>query len=353
MYRLIGLALSIILLGCEKSAPLSQPPRPVLVSVVGNTPINNNVTLVGEVRPRYESEQSFRIDGKIIERKVDVGDQVKKGQVIARLDASDPHLSANASQANVNAAAADYERAVAEINRQRQLYAKKFISASALDIQEANFKTASARLAQAKAQADLSDHQKNYTQLSAERDGVVTMIHAEPGQVIKAGDLIAKIADTQAIEVLVSVPESRLSALKPNENVSLRMWADRGKIYSGRVREIAPSADSNTRTFNVRVAISDADNAIKLGMTAEVKFNLPNPASDVLIPSSALTQVNGQTIVWLIDGDKAHARSVVAGMFREDGVLISEGLKTGDKIAIAGVHTLIENQVVKAVEVAP
>lgn len=298
--RCLGLVIFILLTACDKPEPPFAPPRPALVMVVGATAASNAMVLVGEVRPRYESNQGFRIDGKIIARNVDVGAHVKKGQIIARLDAVDAHLSAAAASADVRAATATYAVAESEVARQRQLFAKKFISASALDIREAELKTASARLAQVKAQANVSGNQTQYTNLTADRDGVVTMIRAEPGQVVKAGEAVAKIADTKETEVLVAVPESRMAEVKLNAAVTVRMWADRQKSYAGVVREVAPAADSATRTFNVRVGIKEADEAVRLGMTAGVKFNQPasqqheQQDAALLIPSSALTALNGK-----------------------------------------------------------
>lgn len=353
----LGFVLLTLLAGCDKPQQSTPPPRPALVMVVGAKAAASSMALVGEVRPRYESSQGFRIDGKIIERKVDVGATVKKGQVIARLDSADAHLSAAAARADVRAAEADHALAAAEVTRYRQLLAKKFISASALDSREAELKTATARLAQVKAQANVSANQTQYTNLTADRDGVVTMIRAEPGQVVEAGDLVVQIADTQKIEVLVAVPESHMAEVQLNASVTVKLWADQQKIYSGLVREISPSADSATRAFNVRVTIQDADESVRLGMTARVIFNPQDGPQDTgfLIPSAALTENNGKKIVWVIDADnKAQPRVVVAGQFSEAGILVAGGLQAGDKIAIAGVHTLIKNQPVKpVVEAAP
>ncbi len=355
--RRFELVLLTLLTGCDKPAEPPPPPRPALVMVVGAKAAANPMVLVGEVRPRYESSQGFRINGKVIERKVDVSAHVRKGQVIARLDAADTNLSAAAALADVRAAEASYSLAVAEVERQRQLFAKKFISASALDSREAELKTASAKMAHVKAQANVSTNQTQYTNLTADREGVVTMIRAEPGQVIQAGDTVVKIADTKETDVLVAVPESRMTEVKLNAAVTIKMWADRQKAYTGVIREIAPAADSATRAFNVRVTIKDADESVKLGMTSGVKFNQPNEqqTEEFLVPTSALTEINGKKIVWVIDTDnKAQPREVVAGLFREDGVLIADGLQAGEKIAIAGVHTLIKNQQVKPViEAAP
>jgi RND family efflux transporter MFP subunit len=325
--------------------------------VVGEKSSADGMILVGEVRPRYESSQGFRVNGKIIKRNVEVGALIKKGQVLAYLDPLDNHLSVTAALAAVSAAEADKNLALAELNRQRQLFAKKFISASALDIKEAQYTTASARLAQVKAQAQVTENQMQYVNLSSDRDGVITMIHAEPGQVIETGDVIVKIADTQATDVSIAVPESRMSEVKLNAQVIVRLWVNKAKTYTGVVREISPIADEATHAFNVRITINQADAAIKLGMTAAVHFNVDDSlaTSGYLIPSRAVTEINNKSIVWVIDEhNKAQPREVSTGPYTEDGVLIKEGLQAGEKIAIAGVHTLIKDQLVKPiVETAP
>lgn len=347
------LALSLTLLaGCDKPAEPAAPPRPTLTMVVGDSSALNSMVLVGEVRPRFEASQGFRISGKIMERKVDVGAQVKKGQLIARLDAADVNLNVAAAVADVRAAEASHALAVAELERQRQLFAKKFISASALDIREAELKTSAARLAQVKAQANVSGNQAHYANLLADRDGVVTMIRAEPGQVVETGEAVVQIANLKETEVLVAVPESRMNDVKPGTPVTIKMWASPNKAYAGRVREIAPAADSATRAFNVRVSVTDADDMVKLGMTAGVKFNQQQAqqSQQLLIPLAALTERNGKKLVWVIDAEnKAQPREVTAGEFSEQGVMINAGLQAGEKIAIAGVHTLVKGQHVKPV----
>jgi len=346
------LFLSLLLLNsCEKAPEPIAPLRPALVMIVGKADSQQGMALVGEVKSRFESNQGFRIDGKIIERKVDVGAMVKKGQVIARLDSSDANLNRASASADVLAAEANYSLAKAEVERQRILYEKKFISASALDLKEAELKTSAAKVSQVKAQAAILSNQSRYTSLLADREGVVTQITAEPGQVVKAGATIVQIVDTKQIEVLVAVPESRMKEFKVGSAVTIRLWADREKIYQGRVREIAPAANSATRAFDIRVTIVNADAAVKLGMTAGVRFAKDEQSSIqplFKVPSSALTQINGKKMVWVIDKTgAAYPREVQAGQFTEQGVLISSGLKAGEMVAIAGVHTLITGQKVK------
>ena len=340
--------LGLLVSACDKPVEPPPPPRPALVTIVGKSAANNAMILVGEVKSRYESNMGFRIKGKIIERKVDVGSLVKKGQVIARLDASDTNLGAAAAVADVRAAEANYALAKSDVERQRQLVDKKFISQSALDRYEAQLKTADARVNQAKAQAAVSGNQSRYTALAADRDGVVTQIHAEPGQVVDAGEMVVQVVDTKQIEVLVAVPESRMAKIKVGDNVGVKLWASQAtnseRTYAGKVREIAPAASSTTRAFDVRVAITDADDAVKLGMTAGVRLAQAE-SEEIIVPTSALTQVNGKSAVWVIDKkDIANTREVTAGQFTENGVMITSGLQAGEMVAIAGVHTLIKGQ---------
>jgi len=343
------MVISVTLLACSKPVEPPSPPRPALVLIAGQGSTGTAMGLVGEVRPRYESAQGFRIAGKIVARQVEIGSQVRRGQVLARLDAADTGLTAQASQADVRAAEADNELAVAELERQRQLYVKKFISKSALEIHEAQFKSANARLQQARAQAAVSGNQSRYTALIADRDGVVTDILAEPGQVVAAGEVIARVADLKQMEVIVAVPESRMRGLKVGMPVTVRLWAENEKVYQGKIRELAPAADTATRTFQVRVTLIDADEVVRLGMTAGVKFvGEEEPA--LLLPTAAVTQRDGKSMVWVVNAkNQVEARIVQTGAYREDGVLVTAGLSAGAKVVVAGVHILKQGQVVRPV----
>lgn len=345
-YLIILLSLTA---ACSNPVPEPSPPRPALVMTVSARTVSESMALVGEVVPRYESGEGFRIDGKIVQRMVEVGTSVKKGQILARLDPKDPELAVKASRADVRAAEANLSLAKAEVERYRKLAAKNFVSSSALDVKEAELKTALARLAQLKAQADVTGNQAGYSLLAADRNGVVTMIKAEPGQVVESGELIAKIAGTDEIEVLVNVPESHLAQVRLHDPARIRLWANPQKIYPGKVREIAPAGNSATRTFNVRVTVRAPDPEIKLGMTARVSFGA-DQASVIIIPSTALTQVNGKKTVWIVDANNtAQPREVIPGPFGENGIEIISGLSPGERIAVAGVHTLTPGQIVNPV----
>lgn len=344
MKVIVSIITLALLSACDKPAEIKPPPRPALVMKVGNPVEAKGMALVGEVVPRFESNQGFRVAGKIITRKVEVGQTVKKGQQIAQLDPADMRLAASASNADVRAAEADYELAVDELNRQRQLVDKKFISQSVLDRHEAQVKTAKARLKQAKSQAYVSYNQTRYSHLYADRDGVISMVRAEPGQVVEAGEVVAKITGTEEVEVAVTVPESRMQKLKVGDEVSVRLWVNSQKRYAAKVREIAPRADSATRTFSVRVAVDQPDEELRFGMTTAVVF-AADLYEKLLIPASAVTQKQGKTIVWVVDSNKTvQMREVVTGMINEEGIVIESGLSVGDTIAVVGVHTLTQGQ---------
>ncbi|MDX1914863.1 MAG: efflux RND transporter periplasmic adaptor subunit [Methylophilus sp.] len=349
MRKIILVCVMALLSACEKPVESVTPPRPALVIKVGdNTAINQNMVLVGEVKSRYESNIGFRIAGKIIKRDVDVGTQVKKGQVIASIDAIDANLSAQAAKADVQAAEASYALAKAELERQRQLYEKKFISKSALDMREAEFKTSTARLAQVKAQAAVSGNQSHYTHLIADRSGVISKISAEPGQVVEAGQTVAQIVDYAFVEVAVAVPESQMANIKVGDMVLVKLWANSEKTYQAKVREIAPAANSDTRAFDVRVSVLNPDSQLRIGMTAGVAFGGVSTTKSLIVPSAALTRINGVNTVWVISPDGvATPRTVTSGAFTEDGIEVTSGLQAGEVVAVAGVHTLIKGQHVR------
>jgi membrane fusion protein, multidrug efflux system len=349
MFKTIVLLSGVMLIAaCEKAKEPVVPPRPALVMKVGDHLAGDQgMVLSGEVKTRYESEIGFRISGKVTKRFVDVGAKVNTGQMIASLDPSDVNLSARAAAADVSAAEANLALAKSDLDRQRQLYEQKFISKSALDMREAEYKTSEAKLKQVKSQYSVSNNQSQYTHLVADRAGVIAEINAEPGQVVSAGQVIAHIVDYDNIEVLVAVPESRMQNIKVGNKVAVTLWADRSKVYAGEIREVAAAASSATRAFDVRISIANPDAVFKLGMTAGVDFGGGNDDT-IAIPNTALTAINGVQTIWVVSEDGiATPRAVTAGQFTESGVEILSGLKAGETIAIAGLHTLVAGQQVK------
>lgn len=342
----------LALSACEQPVETIATVRPVLAMKVTQKHSHTaEFTLAGEVTARYTSKVGFRVPGKITKRYVDVGDVVKKGQVLARIDHNDANLNAQAASADVAAAKAQHRLAQQELERSKQLFAKKFISKSALDRQLAQYDASLAQLKQAKSHAVVSGNQSVYTRLVADKAGMIAQVKAEPGQVVSAGQPIATIIDLQSLEVAIPVPESAITQLQLGDLVTVHTWANASKVYHGKVREIPPAANAKTRAFDVRVSIVDADDAVKVGMTAEVGFVESSDATaHIMIPSAAVTAKKNQTVAWVITKEGyAKMQAIEIGEFSEHGIPIISGLQVGDTVAIAGVHKLIEGQLVRPV----
>jgi RND family efflux transporter MFP subunit len=353
--KLVLCLLPALLAACKEERGTAPPPRAVIAYEIRMETLDGGLFHSGEVRPRVESALGFRIAGKLVERKLEVGDIVRPGQVIARLDRSDPSLAAQAAKSTLAAAEADLELARLEAKRFDSLRAQNFVSQAALDAKVAALTSAENRAQAARAQADTAGNQAQYADLVADFPGVVSAVVAEPGQVLAAGSPVVRVAKTgpREREVLIALAESRVADLPRNREVRVSMWADPGKTYRGIVREIAPQADPVTRTYAARVAILDADDAVRLGMTATV--TVAGSASGILrVPSGAIVQTDGQPAVWVLSGTgevkDIEARKVAVAAFREDGAFLSGGLRPGERIVAAGAHRLQPGEKVRIAE---
>lgn len=337
------------IVGCAKHEPPPEAPRPVALVQVSTGGAASASVYAGEVKPRHEADLGFRIAGKVISRSVDVGARVRKGDALARIDPADVGLQAEAAKAAQAAARTELAFAQAEYERYQGLFAQKFVSASALDQKKNAFETARAKLAQADAQLAVSRNQTAYATLLADRDGVITAVNVEPGQVVAAGQPVMKLAGEDEREVAIAVPENRLAELKSAPTLAVALWAQPGKLYRAKVREIAPAVDATTRTFAVRVSVLDADAALAWGMTANVVVPTQAAANAALLPATALYRDNDNPAVWVYDPQtqEVRLRDVSIGQYREDGVLVRDGVRDGEWIVAAGVHKLTEGQKVR------
>ncbi len=341
--------------GCTQKSEPPPPLRPVETVVARVGTFAESAAYSGEVRARYENDIAFRIGGKVVERKVDVGTMVNKDAVLARLDPEDAALAAQAARSHVAAATAEYTLAKAELERYRKLVAEKFVSQGVLDAKQSAFDAAQARLRQSRAQASVSRNQSAYTALRAERAGIITAVNVEPGQVVTAGQPVMRLARPGEREVMIDVAEGRVAELREAKRLRVTLWARPDKSYAGRVREIAPAADAATRTFAVRVAIPDADAAVKLGMTAAVALQTDDTARAALLPLTAVFDHEGGAAVWVVDPRSMQVapRKVTVSAYREDGALVTAGLADGETIVARGVHKLLAGQTVRLFAAAP
>ena len=353
MQRWIAVVAVVLAAACAKEPPPPEAARPVKLAQVAIGGVADLAVFAGDVRPRHEADLSFRIAGKIVERRVDVGAAVRRGQTLARLDPADVALQAQSAEAAAAAASTEDAFAKAELARYEDLYRQKFVSASALDQKRTAANAAAARLTQAQASLQVNRNQAAYATLVAPDDGIVTSLAVEVGQVVAAGQPVMKLARTEEREVAIAVPEGRIDELKRAQRIDVLLASSPDKRYVGRVREISPSVDAVTRTFAVRIAVPDADAALGWGMTANVAaLAQPAASASALIPlTSIYHQPDGKPAVWVYDpaSQRIQLRAVELASYREDGALVN-GLAGGEWIVAAGVNKLQAGQAVRPYE---
>jgi multidrug efflux system membrane fusion protein len=338
--------------GCSKEAPREDEVRPVTVVKVSPADAGMQVSYTGDVRPRYETALGFRVAGKIVARKVEVGTRVRRGDELARLDPSDYRLNIEAAKSQLAAAQADFLQARDDLQRYRELFDKRFISAAEFDRRQNAYDVAKARLEQAQAQLGVTQNQSAYTSLKADQDGIITRISGEVGQVVTAGQEVMRLAQLGEKEVVISIPEGRLDELKGIDSVAITLWAAPDARFAGRIREVSPSADPVTRTYSVKVTILKPTPQVQLGMTANVLLGDEKAGAVVRLPLSALYQNGQQPAVWIVDPKTSQVKltPVQVARYTQDAVEVAAGLHAGDVVVRAGVHKLTTGQRVRVVE---
>lgn len=342
---------AVILAGCnqQKAEVPDNPIRPVKVVEVAPVAASRELEFSGAVRARYETAAGFRIAGKIVARNVDIGDHVQVGQILARADATDYKLAVDSATAAVTANQRQVETADLALKRAQQLFAGKWVAQAQLDQAQLAYNQATANRDAASAQLEQARNQVDYTELKADRAGIVTAISAEAGQVVAAGSPVVTISADGDKEVAIAVPETDILAFHPGQLVEVGLWSDATRKLNGTVREVAGSADPASRTFAVRVSLP-ADERVLIGMTASVRASEPTVGMAYNIPLTALAvDDQNKDIVWTVaPGDQTvHARSVSVGAFSDTGVQIASGLGAGDLVVVAGTQFMTENLKVK------
>ena len=329
----------------------AEPPRPVRFMQVGMSSLSDISYLPGEVRPRFEQRYGFRVPGKIARRLVDVGQDVKAGQVLAVLDSQDVLPAINAQAAQVEVARTDYKLQVSEMKRQQELRDKGFVSGAALERQGATTDAADARVKAALSQLANAQNGLSFQTLRADKAGVVIAVDAEAGSVVAAGQSVVRVAQFGAKEIVVNVPERAVGSLKTAKGFAAHFDALPGKLYAATLRELAPAADSASRTYTARLSIINADEALKLGMSATVRLDL-GEAQAIVVPNTALYTRDNRTRVWLVDraSETVRAVEIKTGDSTNDGISVIEGLKPGDLVVTAGANLLQAGQKVRLLD---
>ena len=335
--------LCLVLASCSRPVEKVEEIRPVRAMVVAAGTGKTIIELAGEIQPRYESQLGFRVGGKLIARKVEVGTLVKRGQVLMQLDPLDLQLAQSQAKAAVSATESTLALTKADLDRYRELRQKNFVSQALLDAKEAAYKSAVASHEQANAGLKVQANQSSYSTLYADADGVITAVQAEVGQVVAAGTPVVKLARTAEKEVRVSIPEDQIEVLRQVTDLAVKTWANSNVAISGRLRELSPIADPATRTYTAKISLPRAGPEIRLGMTATVQFAAP-ALPGIHLPMTALVNSKEGTAVWVVESGVVKLVPVQVASATGTEVLIAQGLSAGQSVVTAGVNQLRPGQ---------
>ncbi len=350
---LLAAALSPVILSlpaCGK-APVpvaSESLRPVRTLTVAARAVSPEWSLAGEVRPRVEVRYGFRVGGRVIERKVEIGDRIEPGQVLARLDPQDLAPALDAQRAQQEAFRTELEIARAELARAHRLRAGNFVSDANVERQQATVDAASARLQASAAQVNQARNSLGYQQLRADTAGIVTAIDTEAGQVVAVGQPVIRIARIDDVEVQVNVPEQDLARVRAASGWTVTLPGVPGREWQATLRELSPAADPASRTYPARLALQGDTAQVALGMSATATARAAS-VTRIQVPLTALHSTDGPTRVWIVDAAAGRVRSqpVQTGAILDDAVVIESGLKGGETIVTAGANLLREGQKVR------
>ena len=343
---------AVALAACGKAPePKPEEIRPVRVIRVGEQAAERSAEFAGEVRARHETRLSFRVAGKIVERRVEVGSTVRAGQPIARLDPADLALAAASAVAQAASARAERDLAAADLKRYRALREKNFISQAEYDRRSSALDTAEARLNAVLAQQRQASNQAGYAVLAADSAGVIVAIEAEAGQVVSAGQTVARLARPEEREIAFAVPESRRELVERATRFEVSLGAVSGKTWKARLRELSPAADPVLRTYAARATLLEAGNDVELGMSARIAATANGGGTRIELPIAALLTRGETPQVMVVDaGSSVRLQPVKTAGLAGERVVIESGLKPGDVVIAAGASLLRAGQKVRVLD---
>jgi RND family efflux transporter MFP subunit len=345
------LTIPLVLAGC-KPGDVPVESRLVRTVVVNPKPIGEDRHAIGEVKPRYESDLSFRVAGKMLARLVDVGALVKQGDTLATLDTQDYQNRLRSAEADVSSAEAAIVEAQGAEARQAKLLQDGWTTRATYDTVIRNLRTAEAKLTVAKANLDLTRDQLNYTELKAEFSGVITAVGAEAGQNVNAGQMVVKLARLDDRDGVFNIAETAFTDItNPYREVIVCPLSNPDLMVEGVVREISPVADPVTRTYTVKVTLKNPPPQLRFGMSIGGRLK-EGAALAVALPLSALFEKNGSPAVWVFDHQSSSLtlRSITVARYEASTVVVASGLAKGDVVVTAGVNTLSVGQKVRLAE---
>jgi RND family efflux transporter MFP subunit len=346
-FLVVGL-LPLALAACNHAASSTDPrTQTALVRVVTVEPsVHAERSFTGVVAARVQSDLGFRVPGKILERLVDTGQTVKRGQPLMRIDPTDLRLATRAHEETVTAATARARQTAEDEARYRDLVSTGAVSASAYDRIKAAAESAQAELNGAKAQADVASNETGYAVLLADADGVVVETLGEPGQVVSAGQVVVRVARAGRREAVIQLPETLRPAIGSTGRASLY---GSGLTGPAKLRQLSDAANPHTRTFEARYVLEGRLADSPLGST--ISIHIPNDLSApaLQVPIGAIFDAGKGPGVWLVEGEQPRVtwRAVQVAGLGDEAASVVGSLQAGARVVALGAHLLHEGQHVR------
>ena len=322
-------------------APPETPPRQVRVLEIRDEGATSEQSYTGVIRARYETDLAFRVGGKVVSRNVEVGQRVRAGQLLFRLDAEDYELAVKAAESDVIAAEAEVKVTIIEHDRRVVLRRTGAASLSEFDKTLSDRDVAFSRRDRAVRMLALARNRLSYCTLTADAEGVVTALPAEAGQVVAEGQAVARLARDGGREAVISLPENRVTVAR-SAPARVTLWSSPGHSILAELRELSPTADPVTRTYQARFSLPGAGPGVELGMTATVHLAPADAARGFVLPLSSVFGQGDRPAVWVVGrgAGRPTLTPVEVREYRQESVVIAKGVKPGDLVVTAGVQKI-------------
>jgi membrane fusion protein, multidrug efflux system len=349
MTALIAIASALSLAACQKETDTATPAaRPVRTTTVEKRQAGQPFTFTGRIEAEDEVSVAFRISGRLVENSGKLGDRVQAGQVMARLEPQNELNALRQAQAGLAAAQGQLTQARNHFDRQETLLAQGWTTRANFDVATQAQQTAQSQVDAAEAQLRTAHDLVSFTELKADAPGTITATGPAAGEVVQAGQMIARLARKDGRDAVFDVPAQVIRSAPGDPRITVSLTDDPSVTAPGRVREVAAQANPVTRTFEVKVGLTDPPAAMRLGAT--VVGRMETDAVPIIeIPATALTKINQRPAVWVVDPSTktVSIRNVDVLRFDQARVVVSQGLDTGEVVVTAGVQALHPGQKIR------
>ncbi|UII74785.1 efflux RND transporter periplasmic adaptor subunit [Flagellimonas sp. HMM57] len=353
----IGLLTSMLFSCSEKKEAQTRKPKLVKYTEVGFNNQNGVVTYNGVVQQELVINLSFRASGMITKLPLEMGQKVAKGDLLAVLDNVSSRLAYEQAVTQSNAAKSNRNTAKSALDRILKLYEKGSASLSDFEQAKNNFKAAEENYQAAKRTISIRQDQVNYGYIYAPADGIIAAVNSEVNENVNAGQTVATLNAGEVMEIVIGVPENVINTITKNDVVTVRLPSLQNQEFKGTVTEVAPALSAQLGTYPVRVALEKPTAAVKTGMAAAVDFfpSMGNPSTikpeALVVPAQSVGEdYEGHYVFLIAENDTAlivQKRQVAVGELTENGFEITQGIQNGDRIATAGLQSLLDGQSIR------